>query len=66
MPWKTSLMSDEQKADANELFQSEINKQIFVSTKNPKCPAHLGEEDLSKSVSVEEHEEERMLEGRSF
>ncbi|RCV18073.1 hypothetical protein SETIT_3G271100v2 [Setaria italica] len=28
-------LSDEQKADANELFQSEMNRKIFVSTKNP-------------------------------
>ena len=25
----------EQKADANELFQSEMNRQIFMMTKNP-------------------------------
>ena len=28
-------LTDEQKADCNELFQSEMNRQIFVSTKNP-------------------------------
>ncbi|KAF8687926.1 hypothetical protein HU200_042518 [Digitaria exilis] len=28
-------LSDEQKADANELFQTEMNRQIFVKTKNP-------------------------------
>ncbi|OEL26223.1 hypothetical protein BAE44_0012757 [Dichanthelium oligosanthes] len=26
---------DDQKVDANELFQSEMNRQIFVKTKNP-------------------------------
>ena len=29
-------LTDEQKADCNELFQSEMNRQIFVGTKNPK------------------------------
>ncbi|KAF8765631.1 hypothetical protein HU200_008122 [Digitaria exilis] len=29
-------LTDEQKADANELFQSEMNRQIFVSTTNPR------------------------------
>ena len=28
-------LTDEQKADANELFQSEMNRQIFMKTKNP-------------------------------
>ena len=28
-------LTNEQKADANELFQSEINRQIFMMTKNP-------------------------------
>ena len=28
-------LTDEQKADANELFQSEMNRQIFMMTKNP-------------------------------
>jgi hypothetical protein len=28
-------LTDEQKADANELFQSEMNRQIFIKTKNP-------------------------------
>ena len=29
-------LTDERKADCNELFQSEMNRQIFVGTKNPK------------------------------
>jgi len=29
-------LTDEQKTDCNELFQSEMNRQIFVGTKNPK------------------------------
>ncbi|KXG23788.1 hypothetical protein SORBI_3008G140500 [Sorghum bicolor] len=28
-------LTDEQKADANELFQSKMNRQIFMKTKNP-------------------------------
>jgi len=28
-------LTDEQKEDANELFQSEMNRQIFMKTKNP-------------------------------
>jgi hypothetical protein len=28
-------LTDEQKADANELFESEMNRQIFMKTKNP-------------------------------
>ena len=29
-------LTDEQKTDCNELFQSKMNRQIFVGTKNPK------------------------------
>ncbi|OEL19111.1 hypothetical protein BAE44_0019869 [Dichanthelium oligosanthes] len=28
-------LTDDQKADVNELFQSDMNRQIFLKTKNP-------------------------------
>ena len=37
-------LTDEQKADANELFQSEMNRQIFMKTKKSKCLTNLAKE----------------------
>ena len=43
-------LTDEQKADCNELFQSEMNRQIFVGTKKPKGQAYLVEEKNFPSI----------------
>ncbi|KAF8728706.1 hypothetical protein HU200_017978 [Digitaria exilis] len=41
-------LSDEQKADANELFQTEMNRQIFVKTKNPNIRVIWLKKKISK------------------
>ncbi|KAF8681866.1 hypothetical protein HU200_045312 [Digitaria exilis] len=41
-------LSDEQKADANELFQTEMNRQIFVKTKNPNVRVIWLKKKISK------------------
>ncbi|KAF8695334.1 hypothetical protein HU200_037564 [Digitaria exilis] len=41
-------LSDEQKADANELFQTEMNRQIFVKTKNPNVRVIWLKQKISK------------------